>query len=440
MINFKIFQRNFADIQDTVGKFMPNSVKDMLEKNISDTIKAIALEYPYIDSDYRDTYYNDFSKRFAYFDRNSVRLHLFSKGLNNIDDITPLNLKEYQDNYLGFITLRDTKVLTIGRSYISPKAKKNFSIGFYALTNYKVHLKGIEFKVEAFPWMQQDANVSRCAHVAIWSVVRYFSEKYHYYPHRTLYQVTNLLTSETRKSPSKGVTVEQVAQILANSAFYPEIYLRSSVDTKREKKFDRFLYTLVESGIPFIAGLTQKTHAFAVIGHGALKKASGTKGFNGVIDSFHLLDNLIVSDDNFFPYTRVSKETEAVTDEGSIYQYKDIDAMIIPYYEKMFLDIYYLYDLLLPTLERYYLKLNSTNQCFIRRVLLASSKSFKLFINNNSSDKVYKEITTSSAMPKFVWIIEYAVPENFDKKLIEYRIVIDASSLNFDENVFINIK
>lgn len=71
---------------------------------------------------------------------------------------------------------------------------------------------------------------------------------------------------------------------------------------------------------------------------------------------------------------------------------------------------------------------------------MTSSNSFKSFIIKKSQDKFYKEIITSSLMPKFIWIAEYSKIDNFIKGLIEYRIIIDASSINYDPDVYINIK
>lgn len=149
MITYRHFDRDFAEIQGTVVQYMPDLVRDELESGIANTIEQIVLEYPYIDKDFRDTYYNDFSKRFEIIAKDSVRLHLFYNKNQHT-----------QENYAGFLTLRDTKVFTIGRSYINPKALKNFDGGFYCLAKYPVLFKGEELTVEAFPWMQQDGNVA----------------------------------------------------------------------------------------------------------------------------------------------------------------------------------------------------------------------------------------------------------------------------------------
>lgn len=143
MITYRNFDRNFSDIQAVVGQYMPDFIRDDLESEVSDSIKQIVLEYPYIDKDFRDTYYNDFSKRFENISKDSVRLHLFYE-----------KDKHTQESYAGFLTLRDTKVYTIGRSYISPKALKNFEEGYFCLADYRVLFKGEELTVSAFPWMQ----------------------------------------------------------------------------------------------------------------------------------------------------------------------------------------------------------------------------------------------------------------------------------------------
>jgi len=438
MITFRVYPRDFQRIQADVGGFMPNYVRDVLSTGLSDDIKTVILEYPYVENDYRDTYYNDFSKRFAYFDKNSVRLHFFDVEIPNVDLIV-----ENQEHYLGFITLRDTKINTIGRSYLSPNAIRNVRNIFCVLAEYIVHIKGYELKVKAFPWMQQDVNVSVCAHIATWSVIRYFSHKYTYYPQRTLYQIVNLLSANTRKTPSTGLTVLQMSEILSKSAFYPEIYLRKVIDEAfSDNSFDKFLYVLIESGIPYIAGTSN--HAFVVIGHGQLSKAKPQNLLDSlvacvqnshIIDSSELVNELITSNDNYLPYATVTKNKGT-----NNLSYKDITSITVPFYEKMFLDIKSIYALVIPSIEGVLFKLNGNH---IRRVLLTSSKSLKKFINEISQDAIYKDIISRQHLPKFVWLIEYATPENFDNGLISHRVIIDASALsNYSDGlgVVINIK
>lgn len=421
MILFQSFNRNFDEIQHFVKDFMPDGVKEMLQNGIADTISEILLEVPYVDKDFRDTYYHDFSMRFANIDRDSVRLHFFYTA----GCITP-------ENYGGFVTLRDTKIKTIGRSYLHPKVLKNFSEGYYCLSDYKVNIRGVEFAVQAFPWMQQDGNVSRCAHIATWGVIRYFSQKYKYYAEKTLNEMITAHDSKTRKVPSKGMTIDQIAQILANNRFTPEIYFRESF--KQPGEFNRLLYTFVESGIPFVAGLLEEQHAVGVIGHGKLSDINTVvANCKGIVDSSDFIEEIILCDDNHLPYSRAYNY-----ENDNHYTYEQIGCIIVPFYQKMYLDVSRLYDFILPKLE---LTLGLDDKAVtVRRVLLTSSRSFKRFIHEKCKDEIYKEIQLDAQMPYFIWIAEYSSVEQYADGKISHRIIFDATMLNFHDTVYLSIK
>jgi hypothetical protein len=426
MITYQNFDRNFDEIQAVVGQYMPDLVRDDLESGIADSIEQIVLEYPYIDKDFRDTYYNDFSKRFEIISKDSVRLHLFYKKNQHT-----------QDSYAGFLTLRDTKVFTIGRSYINPKALNNYDGGFYCLAKYPVLFKGEELKVEAFPWMQQDGNVSICAHIAAWSVVRYFSQKYNFYPEKTLHEIT-VHDSPTRRVPSKGATVEQIAQILQKNRFDPEVYIRQTTTGEslyRDDAFNRLIYTFVESGIPYIAGLRQKMHAVAVVGHGRLSDVDKVfEEGKGVVDSYELMESIIISDDNHLPYRKAYNY-----ENGNHIKFDDIDILVVPFYQKMYLDVNFLYERLLPSIEKNLLKIDES-KTLIRRVFITSSRSFKKKVFSDSQDQVYKSIHIHMQMPKFIWIAEYSTINEYKKGEVSRRTIFDATMLKHQQGNFISIK
>ena len=422
MISFIPCARDFKKIQTIVGRYMPNSVVDLLENGISPSIKQIIIEHPYIDKDFRDTYYNDFSKRFADIARDSVRLHFFLEP----DNITP-------DNYAGFVTLRDTAEFTLGRSYISPKAIRGVTNGYCCLARYPVQLRGIDLHVFAFPWMQQDGNISRCAHIAAWSIVRYFSQKYTYYPEKTLHEIT-AHDSTTRRIPSRGATVEQIAQIFRKNRFEPEIYFREILN-ETKSQFDRLVYTFIESGIPFVAGLFKRQHAVAVVGHGALSSPDNAFGtHDGIVDSADLIESILISDDNDLPY----KMATTYEDEDKI-TVDQIDVVVVPFYEKMYLDAQVLYEKILPLLEANLIR-NPSGKTLIRRVFMTSSHSLKCKILEESKDETYRDVHLALQMPKFVWIAEYANITEYKDGQVRARAIFDATMLNPFDVSFISLK
>lgn len=405
-------QWNVQDLQNYVSvKFMSDSTKNKLSSELSSTNLGMCLvETPYIDKDFRDTFYSDFSKRFADICRDSIRVHLFSQ----------------QKSYLGFFTLRDTSPFNIGRSYMHPLTTKHFIAGYYCLNDFDANVNGIKLEVKSFPWMQQDVNVTRCAHIAMWTVIRYFSNKLNLYREFTLQSLSNLSDSNSRKIPSKGLTVEQIAQTMTRAGFSTEVYHKSTMPNI-DNIFYRVCYSMIESGLPFVAGSVSKAHAIAILGHGLvdidkIKKDASTKKDVKIFDVADYISSYISNNDNYLPYMPISRKSSG----PSKICLEDIDVIIVPLHEKMYLDVLHLYERIIPSLER---GMFEKDNKFVRRLFITSSKSFKKFVHS-SSDKIYRSKNLSTLMPKFIWILEYFRVDNYPKE-ISYRFVLDATGANY---------
>jgi hypothetical protein len=449
MIYYRVFNKNFSEIQKITGvRLISDAIKTELDSGISSVVKRIVFEYPYIDKDFRDTFYNDFSKRHVEFDRQCVRLHFFT---NEFDDISELNESTYEifnKSYMGFIVLRDTLVATLGRSYLDPKILEFRSKGFASLSKTQVNLYGYEFTINAFPWMRQDGNVSRCAHIALWSVIRYYSDRYSIYAEKTLYQITRLLQSERRTNPSIGMSLAQISQVLKDCNFFPEIYL---IDTcANPAYFFRILYSVVESGLPSIAALQGPLgdgHAVALFGHGKLNNADNycKRYKDGIVDCCELVPYLIASDDNQLPYTMIAHDPSAVSGtHGNIYSCSNIFGLIVPYHEKMLLDITSIfggkiYDGCLSFIEKNFLTF-PPNTPIVRRTFLTTSKSYKQFLTKQPQAKTFKDKILLLDMPRFIWLVEYSLPSQFDSKQVQWLILLDASAMNYFDKCYLAIK
>ena len=389
---------SLSEIQQKVGTgFLSPHSMILLKNRIADCVKDFILEYPYVDKDFRSTYYSDFSKRHHEIDRNSYRLHLFGED----------------EQYFGFVTLRNTPPFNLGRSYIDPNAI-SVEKGHVLLTRFEVHLLGRDFTVDAFPWMQQDANISRCAQVSIWAISRYYSDRYSFYSEYTIQQIFDLASSHTRKIPSKGLTIENISNIFSSIGFYPEIYFSKIINNR--KLFNEVIYIFIESGIPFVAALGSKRHAITVTGHVKPEKINDNQ--HHITPVSEIIDGYFSVDDNFLPYSRV----------GSIGKHSicDIDAIIVPLYEKMYLDVLTLLDRILPSLENDFLP----HKRMYRRVFMTSSNSFKRFVRKNSDDDSYKSLIIMQRMPKFIWVAEYIVKEEYPD-YVHSRFLFDATGMEY---------
>lgn len=138
---------------------------------LSENIRSVLIEYPYVDKDYRSTFYAFYAKRHRSYDQFCFRLHLF----DHFPDMEKLG--ESREGYLGSMVLRPTDITPLGRTLLSPKAIKDFS-GFVCEAEFENNILGLPFSLRTFPHTMQDSDVTICAHAVCWMIARYYSEKY----------------------------------------------------------------------------------------------------------------------------------------------------------------------------------------------------------------------------------------------------------------------
>ena len=266
---------------------------DRLYDFLKEDVHTIVLEKGYRDADYRNTFYNFFSHKFAGYPGTTLRANFFSR---KISPQMLFTLDRYQEYYIGFSVIRPNRVATIGRTVLNPKMLSRIK-GHVCMAEYPVHLLGAELVARGFPYISQDTDVTVCAHAACWMVFRYFSQRYRRYAEIWPYEVTQLTHdfSQGRLVPSKGLTAWQITEMFSRFGFYPEIYMRD--DPIHATIFDQLLYQYVESGLPVVAALTEHGHAITIIGH----ISDFTSGGSGST-SARYLKGFLANDDNHMPY------------------------------------------------------------------------------------------------------------------------------------------
>ncbi len=170
----------------------PATVAAILKGKINQRCRAVLVEHPYTDKDYRSTYYNFYAKKGYRYDSSCARLHFFEDPI----EIGPGLLlrskgRSLSENYFGYMVLRPTRLATIGRSVLSPALVDGFH-GNVIDATHRVHLLGHRLTVKGFPYMSQHTDISVCAHVACWSILRHYSERYSQYAEFLTYDVTRM--------------------------------------------------------------------------------------------------------------------------------------------------------------------------------------------------------------------------------------------------------
>lgn len=406
-----------------------------LRDYLKDDVKTVILEKDYIDKDYRDTFYNFYSKKFAQYPSSTIRLHFFKVI---IPENKIFNLDIYNTHYLGFSVIRPSRINSIGRTVINPKAHSKIS-GHMCKTEYKVHVLGSELKVEGFPYISQDTDVTRCAHAACWMVFRYFSERYSRYREVLPYEISQLTEdySYGRLVPSKGLTVFQITEIFSRFGFYPVIYFRKALPDPNQ--FESLLYYYVESGLPVVAGSEKLEHAITVFGHVLDYHKPTVKG-----DSSDFITGFIVNDDNHLPYQRLMKKSESKMGYSSRHSLEDIDCFVVPLYEKIYLTAEYVDKLSQAILNHPQLGVKALSKLIkpkkiLRRIYLTSSKSYKLQRRKSDIPSNLNLIYSEMAMPKFIWVCEISERDYYVQNKIIGEIIFDATASQLDRFAFLSI-
>lgn len=417
----------------------------MLVARLSDDVRGVLVETEYVDKDYRSVFYHFYAKRADDYARNCVRIHFFRQGVVFDEREMALRLKDESEadeeandlelsrRYLGFVTLRPTGARNIGRSVIHPDALRQ-ATGSLVTADHKVHVLGHRLKAVGFPWMMQHVDISVCAHVACWSILRHYSEKYSKYAELLLHDITKLAQPFDPGGliPSIGLAAENAERILYVAGTFPLVIDRE-VDGE---SFERQMLAYLESGFPIFAMMPDKTHAVAIIGIAWRADASDTGDCtNSVQDLRSKVDALIASDDNHLPYVRVGWNDAL---EPCDYAVKDIQSFIVALPDKVFCPASFvdkialhvpqaLPELAFPDAEdcvrRYYI----TTAAALRRDLRTHKRSF---------DPQLAAAIMQMPMSQFVWIVEFASSAQWDRDEVAVRLIVDATASEADNEPF----
>jgi hypothetical protein len=420
-------------------------IADMLAENLSDSVKGILVELDYVDKDYRSVFYNFYAKRGDKFKRNCVRLHLFgsdvvfdgvARGLRVIegDNVDDADRDEgLSKKYLGYVVLRPTGRDNLGRSVISPRALSRAS-GEIITARHKVHVLGHRLNAVGFPWMMQHRDISVCAHVACWSILRHYSERYSSYAEYLLHDITKLAQPYDPGGmiPAEGLALQHAERIFYATGTFPLLINKGNPDVFREQ-----MLAYLESGFPQFAALKSKEHAVAIIGvKWAVPDEQG-----GVVaptpSIFGRVEALIVSDDQQLPYAQMKLKRGTGHEQHQL-TIQDVDAILVPLPEKIFypassvrmvaMKANSLFsELAFPapadTVKRYYVTTTSA----LRRHFRGEAKSF---------DPEMIRAVMEIPMAQFVWVIEYASSEQWKHSEVAVTIVLDATASVRDNEPF----
>ena len=382
-------------------EYGPARVAKMLEDGLSEAVKAILVEHEYTDKDYRSTYYNFYSKKGLRYQRECIRLHFFD-GFMSFDDsrlklISSVDNRP-QDHYYGYMVLRPTGLTTIGRTVLSPDVRKGASRNIIC-AKHKVNLLGYQLEVSGFPSMDQHQDIAVCAHVACWSMLRHYSEKYNIYREFLTHDIT-LMAHDFDPGgllPAKGLQVSHVERVFQKADTYPLLIRKKGAG---DLSFCRQLLAYVESGFPLFAAMQGKKHAVAVAGY-EWKPPPVKKRARRIRHAWDEVRSLAVVDDNYLPYLSIPIKG------GKLYSVSEIDAFIVALPEKVFYPAEEV-DKLAPTLFKLaLLQLPPMDEAIVRYFMTTGSE-FRKFVRERESEFDPKLLAFIMGLPfaQYLWIVE----------------------------------
>ncbi len=407
------------------SEYNPKKVTRRLEEGITDAVKAVLIEYNYIDKDYRSTYYHFYAKKGQRYKLDCVRLHFFDETVSFNEDNFQLNCNDDQlgHHYFGYMVLRPTGISTIGRTVLSASVRNGAS-GSIITALHKVHLLGYELTYQGFPSMDQHTDISVCAHVACWAILRHYSECFNVHREYSIYDIT-LMTQQFNPGgliPSKGLDVSHAERVFQTAGTYPVHIAREGIahdgNPVDDPSFFRQLIAYVESGFPLFAATYD--HAIAIIGY--KWKAPGIKKPD-LEYAWDRVESLIVVDDNHLPYLSIP------VDGDDPYDSDDIESFVVSLPEKIFYPADAV-DRFAPILRSIKIVELPPEDETIIRYFITTGSAFRKFVRKHASefDPVLLKQVMVLPFAQFLWVVEFSTKSEWEAGQISARAVLDATA------------
>jgi hypothetical protein len=424
-----------------------------LQSGLDAYAKTIVLEPRYVCKDHRNLHSHFYSKKFKERSSVCVRAHFFDRtGIKKSDLVD--NLAGLKDNYIGYSVIRPVSVCCLGRTVIDPyKVGRNIANRFFVLrTKFKSHLNGPPLDACGYPYMSQDTEATVCAHTALWSTCRYLSERYTTYPETYPYDfIAGTTDTNGRKAPYRGMTYTDYSRLLIQFGCHPQILdMREPVPNSNPPatrlSVDQFtkLCTYVESGFPVL--LSYRGHVVSVVGHTMDSAKNPTPNKNGWVDSSAFLKQLVVVDDNWFPYQLLGYQNDPDNygeKTSKKYSLDGIRTAVCPLPEKVYLPS----ERARGQCEAMLKKLVATHPAevmagkagpLVTRLFVTTSSALK----RRKLEKGLKEgkVTDPFAvkiadmhLPHFVWVMEVSPLEIYRHGYCTTEIVLDTTANRMEE-------
>ena len=425
-----------------------NQIKPHLDQ-FKDSVWTL-IESPYVDKVYRDSYYHYFSSKLGNYPKDCIKLSFFDGQIEYNDFRDSQKIEDLQNRFYGFIVIRPTEPIIIGRSTISPRGLKSNNFRC-CVSEIQTSVNSIKLKVKGFPHSSQDTETLTCAETTIWALMEYFANRYPEYKPVLPSGIIETLkkASAERQVPSKGLNIQQMSFALREFGFGTRIYSEASF----KSEFLPLLSTYVESGIPVIVALENRHkggnigHAILCIGHEIIShdqidslnihqetnvsvSENLVKRKISVFDFHDIRKQFIFIDDNLPAYQRGLLKSPVLHYADRNWQNCEITHFIVPLYPKIHLEAFEAKNYCKRFLLNHFPEIPDGSEIFMR-FFLASSRSYKNYAGLEAEfDEDMRELICGTAMPKFIWICELTTKALIKTQKANGLIILDATEAN----------
>lgn len=434
---------------------------EKLRAGLDPHLRTVLVESPYVCEDFRSLHQNFYGRKFRERPSKCCRLHFFNEDLNEGEVVYAFP----RDHYIGFSVIEPLMVRCIGRTVIRPEMIGFDRERFHLLgTRFNNRVGGTLYECTGFPYRSQSNEATVCAHVTMWAVCRYLSQKFKLYRKHLPYELIEMAGRRNgRIIPHRGLNYADYAEMLDRFGCFPiivtnhglgsHVFASSVQGVESENDFNGFLkilYCYIESGFPLIASFSE--HVVSIVGHASIDNEAAkerVKGLPGPIHASELVDEYVVMDDGHFPYQLMPRT------KSTGYNYRrsldEIRRLVVPLPDEAYLrpeDVdNYILDLLenrdfAPIVAESLHELKM-DEPVVYRPFLATGVSFKQFkqreLASNSGDLAIR-MQLALSLPRFVWCVELSTPTLRSQDKAFGEILLDATAGESDlEPIFVRI-
>ena len=419
---------------------------------------TVISESPYVDRNFRDSYYIYHSRKFFLHNRDCIRLLLF-EGKFDSDVLSPFSEKteeQLNKKFICFIIIQPIYLGLIGTTVINPTYLDKCN-GYMCVGEFKCTVLGYTLKANGFLYSSQNSETVTCAELTILGIVNTLA---HISPNYKCIVPSDIIYSKVdylheRVLPSKGLPYEMVSLLLNKYAGSSRLYFLGKEDLDKGDKSEilrKMFHTYVESGLPLAVAVkgtdendSTVRHSIVCIGHGKRSYYFSNKaepiGEFSVIDSYKLYDEYILIDDNQPPYITQKY------DDFTIYKDSKVVGFVVPLPQSAFLEADEAYFIGIEALfnftdtridedllkEKY--KYDCNSNPLVTRLYLTSSAKYKKFKSKTLKSTTLIDFYLTLNLPHYIWVMEISTANLYSRDLAFGDVIIDATYSNTKNSI-----